>query len=296
MHASRTETPWSTMLSKSSRRAGMSRAPSGGPDGPRKKFWKNKTFWVALTAIGTVAAAGVGVIALLESRQDRTPGDPQKPALYSAVCESQTYASHAQGFLIDVSDPFANDNIRDRLVRAAQDDLREAPRGSAVIVAGLNDSAIDPINVTFTACNPGSPEEIGTLFNNTHIAERNYEAFMLSALGNLTRHFDPGEKQTSPICEGIRELSRQPEMHNAQTRRITVVSDLMQFTNIASVYQSGPRFLGQYPQGCQTDLTGYEFQLLIIPRDHVAQTDELIRFWVQSLEEMGAVVTAATRR
>jgi hypothetical protein len=221
---------------------------------------------------------------------------PVTPLRNAEVCMPGEYPEAAYASLVDVSDEFANPSERSRILRATTDDLRDVERGSWIGIVGLTEDHRDPVDLINNGCNPGRGSEASQLSENQRQTQLAYEAFMGKAEYGLKSLFTPEEKLASPICDGIAVLALQPEMINADRKRITVTSDFMyHLQGGATVYRGSNSFYNSFPERCEVNLKGFELNFIVIPRDHPAQSDRLIDFWAETYRSMGAAVQYSFR-
>lgn len=297
---SRKERTWSLTSRTTRSRGGLGRPPR------RKVGFLGLTLsdaakWaVIMTGAGTIALAAVAMIEkeIIPNPFQNQPTNEKvaAPVLQSTdqtheVCAEGEYSKTAYFSLVDVSDPFASASERNRILRAASDDMHSVDRGAWVGIAGLTDNHREPVEVVGEGCNPGRGDEANWINENRRQVQNTYDAFMQQADFNLATLFTPEDKNATPLCEGIAVLSLQPAMINADRKIITVTSDLMyHIEGGPTVYRGSDSFYTSFPDRCQVDLSGVELNFIIIPRDHPNQTERLINYWVETYRSMGASV------
>ena len=299
---SRKQASWSLLPSSRPPRQGMGRQSpkQRGGDHPssdnRKGIWYYlQVLLVGATILGALAGCAMAYIQWVEhNKAAEVTNYVSTPATRQTICDGETPAVHAQGYIIDISDPLPGQRARDNLRTEIETDLDETPRGSAILIAGLGDENYqDPLTNVYSGCNPGRGKDSNPLFETERAIEDRYQAFRARAVSSLTREFVPEDKDASPVCEGLVAILREPEMRAATTRRITLVSDLMYHIPVTgpTTYGRSGSFYDAFPDSCQTDLRGVTISLQIIRRDHPNQNAKLIDYWVTSLEALGAIVS-----
>ena len=306
------ERPWE--IARTSLRSGQASGGRTPPRGPMKpKLWPpTVNFWVALSALATAATAAValkndwfgtaGSPAPIVQSETLKEGEVQKPVHIlpqpTPNCEAQ-YANSATGMLIDISDPIIDPDQRVRLLNASEEVAQNTGPGQAIVVAGLNDTYLAPLDVQLRDCNPGSAADFSPLTHNLSQVRADQAEFLKRSNATLEGLFDPGTKKASPVCEGIKNLALQPEMLYASPgeRKIVVVSDMMQFGGIEgkAFYSDPMKFLSNFPERCQVDLTGYHVAILLYDRAKPQQRDEVLGRWSDIYTAMGAEVEIIRR-
>ncbi len=275
-----------------SARAGIQR----GWSRPNNYF---KWYHLAAVFVGSAATAAIAIDIWFSDDVEVTIAEPSTaPNVMPAVDDcSVPYTKSAHGILADISDKLSGPNQEDWVRQAATDAIDRTRRGSTVLIAGLGDtSSVDPLERVYSGCNPGSASDYDVFRTTAPAAAQAYDSFRRGAVANLDSHFAPDEKDFSPICEGIAAMLRHPAMLNAESRSITVLSDLLYHSEDGTtVYRNSRSFYEAFPDICRVDLTDVDIKLEVIRRDHPAQSDELVTYWGDQLAQLGATVTHTYR-
>lgn len=261
---------------------------------PSSRF---RSFYLAAVVIGSTATAAIALNVWLSDLENGSSNGPTVPVIPAAIDCTAPYTASAHGILADISDKLSSPNQEDWLRQAATDAIDQTKRGTTLVMAGLGDkSMVDPLERVFSGCNPGSATDYDVYRTTAQAASKAYEAFRRVAVANLDSHFAPDEKDYSPICEGISSMLRHPAMLHASERSLTVLSDLLYHSpDGPTVYSDSRTFYEQYPSICRIDLGGVNIKLEVIRRDHRAQTEELVSYWVEKLTGLGAKVSFSYR-
>lgn len=273
-----------------SARAGIQR----GWSRPQSSF---RWYYLTAVVVGSIATAAIALDVWLPDEVGDTLLDPPTTTTHAAEDCAVPYTKTVHGIIADISDKLSGSNQEDWLRQAATDAIDRTRRGTTVLIAGLGDtSSVDPLERVYSGCNPGSSSDYDVFRTTAPAAAQAYDIFRRGAVANLDSHFAPDEKDYSPICEGIAAMLRHPAMLNADNRSMTVLSDLLYHSvDGTTVYRNSRSFYENFPSICRVDLTDVTIKLEVIRRDHPAQTEELIAYWVDELTGLGATVTHTYR-
>ena len=157
----------------------------------------------------------------------------------------------------------------------------------------------------FSMCNPGSGEQVNPLYRNPDRIQARYNALfegpLQRELADLVR---PREAPNSPIIEALAQLTQEDSFdRTVPSRRIVLVSDMLQNSEIFTVYGRGRgAFENRVPPAAETarlvretygdGLRGVEIEIRLIPRDswEREQNTVLTAYWQSVFEALGARV------
>ncbi|ABI65402.1 MAG: hypothetical protein ACJAU5_000510 [Maricaulis maris] len=102
----------------------------------------------------------------------------------------------------------------------------------------LNESGQLRNTNSFSLCNPGAGEQVNPLYRNPDRIQARYEALFADPLDRaLADLVLPKDAPSSPIIEALARLAQDPSFDNTVPgRRIVLVSDMLQNSEIFSVY------------------------------------------------------------
>ncbi len=154
-------------------------------------------------------------------------------------------------------------------------------------------------------CNPGRGNQVNPLFRNPKQMEDRYEeqfaAPMETVLADLVV---PKEAPSSPIMEALARLAQTEAFSDrAPRRRVVLISDMLQNSDVFSAYGGGGSMPEDMPDWADTvdaitnrfgtSLTGVELEIRLIPRDRYVdlQRGALKEYWNNVLGNLGVTVT-----
>lgn len=152
-----------------------------------------------------------------------------------------------------------------------------------------------------TLCNPGRGDQVNPLFRNPKKMEELYanrfEAPLDAVLVDLV---EPKEAPSSPILEAIARLAQTENFStDAPSRRIVIVSDMLQNSDTFTAYGGGVALPESIPPAIDTadailrrfgdNLRGTEMEIRLIPRDRKVdmQRGALKNYWNEVFDELG---------
>lgn len=151
----------------------------------------------------------------------------------------------------------------------------------------------------FSLCNPGRGNQVNPLFRNPQqIEERYAERFEAPLEAVLADLIEPKEAPASPILEAVARLAQTENFSpDAPARRLIIVSDMLQNSDIFTVYGSGElpaaEDIAELVEARYGDeLRGVDVEVRLIPRKNRTdqQRGELRELWEDILGDLGADV------
>lgn len=201
----------------------------------------------------------------------------------------------------DLYSPAQRDDI-EALVLAGRNSLR---MGEKLSLHELDQRGALIKTNGFELCNPGRGDQINPLYRNAQRVEQRYQAFFEGPLQRaLSDLVEPKQSPASPIIEALARLSTQNGF-DTQTpgRRVVLVSDMLQNSELFSVYGGNPASVSsRLPNAAQvarqveaefgSGLAGVTLEVHLIPRRgwEGAQNGELQSYWSEVLAELGMYV------
>lgn len=155
-------------------------------------------------------------------------------------------------------------------------------------------------------CNPGRGDQANPIFANPkQIEERYKEKFESRFDAYLEDLVEPKVSPSSPIIEALARLAQQENFSSdVRRRRIVLVSDMLQFSDVFSAYGgTGADLPPDVPSVDQTvaaverrfgtELRGTNLEVFLIQRDRYAdlQRGALRIYWENVMAELGVTVT-----
>ncbi|MEA1941985.1 MAG: hypothetical protein U9P68_07060 [Pseudomonadota bacterium] len=225
-----------------------------------------------------------------------------KPAEYDSqtLCLADSTPPHSV-VVIDKTDLYSSaqaDAIGDLILRA-RDALAVGERFS---LYELNESGELRNTNRFSLCNPGAGEQVNPLYRNPERVQARYNALFAEPLDRaLADLVTPKDAPSSPIIEALARLGQDPSFdRTVPRRRIVLVSDMLQNSEIFSVYGRRRGTFEQRvpPPGAVADiiretygdsLRGVELEIRLIPRDswEAEQRGVLQAYWSEVFRRLG---------
>ena len=166
----------------------------------------------------------------------------------------------------------------------------------------LNESGQLRNTNSFSLCNPGAGEQVNPLYRNPERIQARYEALFAEPLDRaLADLVLPKDSPSSPIIEALARLAQDPSFDNTVPgRRIVLVSDMLQNSEIFSVYgrRRGPLESRIPPAETVASairdtygdsLRGVTLEIHLIPRDlwEAEQSGVLRAYWDEIFARLG---------
>jgi hypothetical protein len=175
------------------------------------------------------------------------------------------------------------------------------PRFGRLEIFAVDDRAPRVVEPVLALCNPGRGDDMNELYQNPQLArqrwERDFASTLDAAIETLLRS---PESATSPIFEGIQALALQtfddPELDEVHTRRLVLVSDLMQnMPGRLRMYDGIPAFEAfkstAYWLDVKAELDGVDVTVLYLQRPSSQRLwTAQVEFWSRYFEAQGASV------
>lgn len=158
----------------------------------------------------------------------------------------------------------------------------------------------------FSLCNPGAGEQVNPLYRNPERVQARYEALFADPLDRaLADLVLPKDAPSSPIIEALARLAQDPTFDNTVPgRRIVLVSDMLQNSDIFSVYGRRRGALEDRipPAGTVANairdtygdsLRGVRLEVRLIPREswQDEQHGPLQAYWDDVFRRLGVAVS-----
>jgi hypothetical protein len=244
-------------------------------------------------AVVLAAFAGIGAFVLNEMKS--------RPELDAKLCPVKSGPMAVTSILVD-----RTDGLNSIQATALSDWIRtwasDVPEGGAfkVYEVGSGAALLSPV---VDICNPGSSEGKNELITNKRKLDERYEQGFKQKVEQLLSDMQTDKTaKSSPIMEGIQAIAVRDFGPNAPvSRRLIIVSDLLQNGSTLSLYKSIPdaeSFLSS-PNGnsLRSNLSGVEVSVFILNRKAEAarQTDALGLFWMNWLTGQGASIAEQRR-
>jgi len=157
----------------------------------------------------------------------------------------------------------------------------------------------------FSLCNPGRGDQVNALFRNPEqIEERFNEKFDQPLETILEDLVVPKEAPNSPVLEAMARLGQTDAFSDrAPSRRIVIVSDMLQNSDVFTIYGGGGTLPENMPDAVSVadttmrrfgdSLSGVELEIRLIPRQRYVdmQRGPLKDYWDEVFAELGVDVT-----
>lgn len=157
----------------------------------------------------------------------------------------------------------------------------------------------------FSLCNPGRGDQVNALFRNpAQIEERFNEKFNQPLEDILEDLVEPKEAPNSPVLEALARLGQTDAFSSrAPARRIVMISDMLQNSDVFTIYGGGGSLPTDIPDAISVadttmrrfgdSLNGVELEIRLIPRARYVdmQRGALKDYWDEVFDELGVEVT-----
>jgi hypothetical protein len=195
--------------------------------------------------------------------------------------------------LIDQSDPF-NPNDLDWVYEFVDAEARALPKyGRLTILTPNAANPYEPKRIHF-ACSPGSAAEANPIFQNPKMVEQSWQSeFYAPLLEQVETALLDTRQPSSPLVEAVYAVSDRADFQPGDTsRRLVLVSDLMQHSDGFSFYRAGAdyeAFLGSDLARMPPRLDQVDVVARIVPRQiYDLPMAEVKAFWRAYFDEAGA--------
>ncbi len=166
------------------------------------------------------------------------------------------------------------------------------------------DGQFDPRG-RFSLCNPGRGDQVNALFRNpVQIEERFNEKFNQPLESVLEDLVEPKEAPSSPVLEALARLGQTDAFSDrAPARRIVIISDMLQNSDVFTIYGGGGALPETMPEAINVadtvmrrfgdSLNGVALEIRLIPRPRYVdlQRGALKDYWDEIFTELGVSVT-----
>lgn len=264
----------------------MSRSRKRRPNGQGES-----SFIKALAVfIGLAVISAIGSMFYMNLSKVKINIDPE------TLCQIGHLPTDIIAILID-----ATEGLPDRAARQAsikiEQILSASPENSLINLYAIksgNESHIEPIA---HICKPSNGEDVSNLTGNKNYSARQYEERFLRPLRlQINSLINANSSNTSPLIESMQSAVIESFDANANTgkKRLIIVSDMIQHTNLYSFYKKKPSYKNYNEISTQTGkgllrLDGITVEALVVARSFSKGTrEDVVRFWSLLLKDNGA--------
>lgn len=157
----------------------------------------------------------------------------------------------------------------------------------------------------FSYCNPGRGNQVNPLFQNPEQMEQRFnEKFGSRLEATLQDLVEPKEAPNSPVLEALARLGQTEAFSDlAPARRIVIISDMLQNSDVFTAYGGGGSMPDTMPSALDVSdtvlrrfgdsLNGVSLEIRLIPRDRYVdmQRGALKAYWDDVFRELGVTAT-----
>ena len=157
----------------------------------------------------------------------------------------------------------------------------------------------------FSLCNPGRGDQVNALFRNPEQIEKRFnEKFDQPMERILEDLVVPKEAPNSPVLEALARLGQTEAFSDrAPQRRVVIISDMLQNSNLFTAYGGGGAMPESMPEALNVadatmrrfgnSLDGVALEVRLIPRQRYVdmQRGALKDYWNEVFRELGVTVT-----
>jgi hypothetical protein len=245
--------------------------------------------------VAILLAVLAGGVWYVQARNDRLSIDghlcPPDPASYTAV-------------IVDVTDPMTlpqRQDLRNKF-EELKNDVPKGGRFAIFKVDATNDQLLTPV---FEKCNPGDASDVSELSSDPKGVQKQYDEEYEQPLNEALKSVVlASSSDTSPILQSIQSVTltelKDPK-GKGKSRRLIVVSDLLQNTRGLSVYRRIPRadevLNSSEFATARTDLRDVDVELWMLQRPDFTETQPRTRpdLWDRLISVQGGNVTSVYR-
>ena len=212
------------------------------------------------------------------------------------LCQVGKQHTDIIAILIDATEGLPDRSARQASIRIEQI-LSAAPENSLINLYAIksgNESHIEPIA---HICKPSNGEDVSNLTGNKNYSLKQYkERFVKPLRLQINNLIDANSSSTSPLIESMQSAVIESFEANANTgkKRLIIVSDMIQNTNLYSFYREKPSYKNYTKISTQSGkgmlrLDGITVEILVVARSFPKGTrEDVVRFWSLFLKEKGA--------
>mgnify|MGYP003108496282 CR=1 FL=1 len=161
----------------------------------------------------------------------------------------------------------------------------------------LTENAEDLVS-KLEVCNPGDGRNASALTSNKRQIEKRWQAQFMNKLSLAFANLKTApEASRSPIIEGLKYVSTDAFAgFDASSKRVLLVSDLLQHSNLVSHYKSDYGLEDEYFQKNIDNSLPYlenvavEIFYVVRPENRMLQTNKHIRFWEKVISRSGGYI------
>jgi hypothetical protein len=225
-----------------------------------------------------------------------------KPAEYDSqtLCLADATPPH-RVVVIDKTDLYSTTQA-DAIADLILDERDALAVGERFSLYELNESGELRNTNRFSLCNPGAGEQVNPLYRNPERVQARYEALFADPLDRaLADLVTPKDAPSSPIIEALARLGLDPTFdRSVPGRRIVLVSDMLQNSDVFTVYGRGRGSFEDRVPPVQSvaaairetygdSLRGVELEIRLIPRQswESDQRGVLQDYWNAVFDRLG---------
>jgi hypothetical protein len=249
---------------------------------------------------GTAATAGIAILAIVIAALLGGLGYFKWQASQHVALDPKTYCpvtgpGSATAVLLDLTDAISATTLQD-LKNRFQDLVPTIPEGGLLAIYGLTEHPGELIRL-FDACNPGDGSNVDPITSNPKLArqrwEEGYHRPFDRFMSDLGTH---GPAARSPIMAGIQQIKLtlfDSQQARNIDKRLVVVSDMIEHTDVYSQYKSGFGYdafeRSRARDMFRTSLKDVPVTVLFIPRLKLASDPaDRADFWAKWFQVSGA--------
>ena len=236
----------------------------------------------ALFAIGSLLYKGMSTI--------KIEIDP------NTLCQVDQKPSDVIAILIDATDGLPERAARQATIKINQI-LSSAPENSLINLYSIksgNESHIEPI---VHICKPSTGKDVSSITGNKNYSIKQYKERFLDPLKlQIDNIIDAKSSSTSPLIESMQSaiIESFEANTNSGEKRLIIVSDMIQHTNLYSFYKEKPSYKNYNEISIQSGkgmlrLDGIAVEIFIVARSFPkGSRKDIVRFWSLFLKDKGA--------
>lgn len=222
------------------------------------------------------------------------------------LCATENAPSEVVVVLVDTSDELT-DHERIQLLNELERVRDATPKGGRIDLFSVPATWVDRATPIISLCNPGSGEDMNSLYQNPSMARARWESSFKAEIDEKMRGVTGAESApSSPILEAIRDVSvrvfDRPELDESR-KQLVIASDFLQHSpNGFSHYETTGLSYQQLVEQSRlpvsdANLSGVEITMLYLARPATKRLQDAahIRFWMDYFAGSRGVLQRVTR-
>ena len=222
---------------------------------------------------------------------------PSVVTLDSDNCPINLAGGHELLIAVDTTD-FMSERTVTEIRNRISAKIENAPEFSRIQLFEINEDSSGHTRALFSSCKPPTGANANELIENPALIRKRFkENFDKPLKSVMKKLLEPKNARQSPIIEAIASItveSRGSVSSEATDREFILVSDLVQHSNLFSMFREFPKYTDFQQKVMKTGTGNFSLQnmaveLWVPPREvPIGSRSDLIRFWLDLLIDRNA--------